>query len=147
MLGLMKGFLLGVAIGAVVHFGFEWRVTPGLSGYLIAMGTGATAGVIAGRPPWRREAWLEGILKAFVGLGVALGLYWLGIRFLTASVPFGLLGAPKGVPWMELPLLYAPVVAALYGALVELDNTPAKPAGGSEAGAPPTPFDGPRWED
>jgi hypothetical protein len=93
------------------------------------MGTGATAGIIAGRPPWRREAWLEGLLKAVVGLALGLGLYWLARRFLAAPMPFGLLGAPEGTAWTDLPLLYAPAVGALYGGLVELDNTPGGRAG------------------
>jgi hypothetical protein len=30
---------------------------------------------------------------------------------------------PQGKPWPEAPLLLSPLVAALYGAFVELDNT------------------------
>lgn len=131
MLGLLKGLVLGAALGGLVHFGLRWPVTPGLAGYLLAMGTGATAGVLAGRPPWRREAWLEGALKAFVGLGFGLLLYWLASRFLSAPLPFDLLGTPRTTPWIHRPILYAPIVSMLYGALVELDNTPpAKPGSG-----------------
>jgi hypothetical protein len=127
LVGLLKGLVLGGAVGAVFHFALGWPVTPGWSGYLIAMGTGATAGTLAGRPPWRREAWLEGIVKATVGLAVGLGLHWLARRFLAGGIPLALGDAPEGTPWTDLPLLFAPAVGAVFGTLVELDNTSERP--------------------
>jgi hypothetical protein len=135
LLGIVKGLALGVLVGAIFHFALGWAMAPGLSGYLIAMGTGATAGIVAGRPPWRREAWLEGALKAVVGLLLGLGLHWLARTYAAWALPFDLWGVPEGTPWTDAPLLYAPVVAAFYGALVELDNAPGAAPGPSRPGA------------
>lgn len=149
-MGLVKGLVLGLAIGAGVQLVLGWPVTPDLSGYLLAMGTGATAGVLAGRPPWRREAWLEGVLKAFVGLGLGLLVHWLGDTFAARSLPLALFGAPEGTPWTHVPMLYAPLVATLYGAMVELDNTPSdRPGSGSgtaDAQAPTIPAQSSTWD-
>jgi hypothetical protein len=135
LFGFVKGWALGLLVGAIFHFALGWPVTPGLSGYLIAMGAGATAGIVAGRPPWQREAWLEGALKAVVGLLLGLGLHWLARTYAPWQLPFELLGAPEGTPWTDAPLLYAPVVAAFYGALVELDNAPGAAPRPSRPGA------------
>lgn len=150
LFGLLKGLGLGLGVGVIVHFGLGWTVTGGLAGYLLAMGTGATAGVLAGRPPWKRAAWLEGVLKAVVGLGLGLLLFWLADRFASGALPFGLLGAPEGAPWNHLPLLYAPIIATLYGVLVEIDNTPEIPkpgrSGPPDAEAPTIASDSETWE-
>jgi hypothetical protein len=143
LIGLAKGFTLGALVGSLFHFGLGWRVTEGLLGYLIAMGAGATAGIVAGRPPWLHEAWLESLLKGVFGLAVGAAVYWLTVRYLSAALPFGVFGAPEGSPWTSLPLLYAPPIAALFGLLVELDNHvatggPAKPTSAKGDGPKPT---------
>lgn len=123
LVGLLKGLVVGGAIGAIFQLALRWCPTSEWLGYLIAMGTGATAGLLAGRPPWAQEAWIEGVLKAVFGLGIGALLFWLGVRFANFTVPFAFAHAPQGTPWTEVPLLYAPPIAALYGAIIELDNT------------------------
>ena len=124
--GFLKGLVTGAAVGAVFQLGLGWAETPGLLGYLLAMGAGATAGIIAGTPPWRAEAWLESVLKGLFGVGVGALLYWLASSFAAVEVPFALAGADAGSRWTAIPLLFAPIIAALYSAVVELDNTPPR---------------------
>lgn len=133
-LGLLKGLAVGGVTGAAIQIGLGWTVTAGLLGYLLAMGVGATAGILAGTPPWKSETWIEAVLKGLFGVGVGALLYWLGSSFASFELPFAVAGAPRGTEWTSLPLLYGPVVGALFGAVVELDNTgdgdgTAKPSG------------------
>jgi hypothetical protein len=123
LIGLLKGLVAGIGIGAAFHFGLGWKQTSGLLGFLIAMGAGGTTGLLTGRPPWQHQAWVEGVLKAVFGVGVGALLYWLAVRFAPLQVPLSALGLPEGKPWTSSPLLFAPPITALYGALVELDNT------------------------
>lgn len=133
--GLVKGLLVGLLVGGTLQLGLGWTEAAGLLGYLLAMGTGATAGILAGTPPWKGEAWIEALLKGFFGLGVGALLYWLASSFASFDLPFPLAGARAGASWTALPILYAPLIGALYGAVVELDNTEGK-ARGDEKGAP-----------
>ncbi|MBZ0119037.1 MAG: hypothetical protein IT378_10980 [Sandaracinaceae bacterium] len=122
-LGLLKGLLIGGAIGAGLQFGLGWTSAAGVLGFLLAMGAAGTAGVFAGKPPWRAGAWIESLLKGMVGVGVGALLYWLGSSYASFSIPFPQLGS---VPWTSLPVVFAPLLAGIYGSLVELDNTPEK---------------------
>lgn len=120
-IGLLKGLLLGAAIGAGVTFGAHW-VTPsgGVLAYLLALGVGGTAGILGGHAPWRDGAWIVASVKALFGVGVAAALYWLASSYGAASVPWP--GASSPVPWTSVPLLFLPAIGAIYGALVELDH-------------------------
>jgi hypothetical protein len=140
LVGLLTGVLTGAAVGAALHFGLGWPRTGGLFAYLVAMGATATAGILAGRPPWREGAWIEALLKGIGGLLVGAGLYFVASRWGAVALPIAPPGADPAAPWTELPLLYAPAIAALYAAVVELDNTgeddkKGKP-GGARAGRP-----------
>ena len=107
------------------HFGLGWTTATGLLGYLIAMGVGASAGILAGKPPWKQAAWIESLLKAVAGLGVGALLYWVSSKWAAFGLPFGLIpGLEEGTPWTEAPLLVSAAVGAVYGTLIELDNTP-----------------------
>ncbi len=130
-IGLLKGLVVGGAVGAALQLGLGWTQTTGLLGYLLAMATGATAGTLAGTPPWKGEAWIEAVLKGVFGVGVGALLYWLGSSFAPFGLPLAIGGAPDGADWTSLPLLYAPAIGGVYGAIVELDNTgkPPKTAG------------------
>ena len=124
-LGLLKGLVIGGALGAALHFGLGWVTLGGsaLLGYLLAMGAGASAGVLAGKPPWRQAAWIEGVLKAVAGLGVGALTYWASSKWLSFGLPGVLPGLEAGTPWTESTLLLPTVVSAAFGTLVELDNT------------------------
>ncbi len=134
LVGLLKGLVAGAAIGTLFQVALGWSTTAGLLGYLIAMGTGATAGILSGRPPWAQEAWIESVLKALVGLGLGALFYWLAVRFANVALPFAVVHAPRGTPWTSVPLLYAPPIAGIYGAFIELDNTGSAGKGGAKKG-------------
>lgn len=125
--GLLKGLVIGGVIGAGLHFGLGWMTVTPLLGYLVAMAAGASASVLAGKPPWREGAWIEALLKGLAGVGAGALLYFLGTRFGSFGVPFALPGrlaaTAAGAAWPTLPLLFAPAFGALIGSLVELDNT------------------------
>ncbi len=127
VVGLLKGVVVGALLGAAVHFGLGWTDASGLLGYLLAMGAGATSGVLAGTPPWRQATWIESLLKAGAGLGVGALLYWLGVRWGDFPLPFALPGLAAGSSWTRAPILFMAAVSAVFGALVELDNTGDEP--------------------
>lgn len=121
--GLLKGLVIGGAIGAGVHFGLGLPAVGLLLGYLVAMAAVATAAVLAGKAPWREGAWIEALLKGLAGVGVGALFYFLAMRFGSFSLPFALPGTVTGAAWPTLPLVFAPVFSGLVGSLVELDNT------------------------
>jgi hypothetical protein len=120
-LGLLKGLLIGGAIGAGFQYGLKWADVSWLLGFLIAMGVGGTTGVFAGRPPWQQGAWIEATLKGAVGVGLGALLYWVASRWGAIAIPFP--GIAEPTKWTALPVVFAPAIAGLYGSLVELDNT------------------------
>lgn len=122
-IGVLKGLLLGAAIGAGLHFGLGWTTATGLLAYLLAMGAGATAGLIGGRPPWRQDTWIESVLKAVAGLGVGALLYWITSTWAAFELPFAIPDVAAGTPWTSVPMLVTTAVALVFGTLVELDNT------------------------
>lgn len=131
-LGLLKGLAIGGAIGAGLQYGLHWTDASGLLGFLIAMGVAGTTGVFAGRPPWREGAWIEASLKGMVGVGLGALAYW-GMTYLDfLQVPWPQLPGTYAVD--ALPALYAPAIAGVYGALVELDNTGEAAAGAKSGG-------------
>ncbi|MGE0789867.1 MAG: hypothetical protein AB7S26_29610 [Sandaracinaceae bacterium] len=119
-LGLLKGLIIGGAIGAGLQYGLGWTSAAGVLGYLIAMAAAGTAGVFAGKAPWIQGAWIEAALKGMVGVCVGALAYW-GLTNIPFSFSF------PGVPGMStlhsLPVMFTPAIAGVYGSLVELDNT------------------------
>lgn len=134
-LGLLKGLIIGGAVGAALHFGLGWvTVGSALFGYLLAMATGATAGVLAGKPPWKQSAWIEGVLKAVFGLGFGALAFWASSKWLAFGLPGVIPGLDAGTAWTESTLLMPTAVAGLFGTLVELDNTDEGEPKGAQRG-------------
>ena len=124
LLGLLKGLLIGGLIGAGMHFGLGWvAIGSVVFGYLLAMAAGGSAGLLAGKPPWKQAAWIEGVLKTVAGVGFGALAFWAASKWLAFGVPGVIPGLEGGTPWTHATLLMPPVVAALFGSLVELDNT------------------------
>lgn len=120
-LGLLKGLVIGGGIGAGLQYGLHWTDVSGLLGFLIAMGVAGTTGVFAGKPPWHEGAWIEATLKGLVGVGLGALLYWVSSKWGSFAIPFPQL--PEPTSWTALPVLFAPAISGVYGALVELDNS------------------------
>jgi len=120
--GLLKGLVVGGALGVGFQVGLGWGSTTGLLGFLLAMGIGATAGILCGKAPWRAEAWIEAVLKGVFGVGIGALVYWIGSAYLAWQLPWALPHADAGSAWTSMPLLYAPVIGGIFGTIVELDN-------------------------
>ena len=128
VLGLIKGGIIGAAVG----FG-AWKVgfTVGVLAVAAFGAIGALVGVLGGKPLWRQETIWTSIIKAVVGAGLSIGLYF-GAHKLLGSTHLAFatgLGAPDQ-PFVDLPFLLGPVIGALYGIFVEVDD------GGGNAPAP-----------
>lgn len=122
LIGILKGLLVGGAVGAGLHFGLGRPVLEqAYFTYPLYGVVGALAGVTAGKPFWRQGAGIEAILRSIFGLAVGCGLYALAAAFLGA-VPFHIGGVPDATKFASIPLLMAPTLAILYASLVELDN-------------------------
>jgi ABC-type arginine transport system permease subunit len=136
VLGLLKGGLIGAAIG----FGaFRLGIEGGALGFVVYALVGLMVGLLVGKPPWRQETIWTSIIKGIFGLLIAMGLYWGGRKLLGGThLAFATgLGAPdKAV--VDIPFLLGPVIGALYGIFVEVDDTGggSAPAARSSAGAP-----------
>jgi hypothetical protein len=140
VLGLLKGGLVGAGIGALA---FKLGVTSGLPAFVAYGLVGGLVGIVAGRPPWRQETMWTSLLKGIFGFGIGLLLYWGAHKLLggvPASFAAGLgLGVPAGKALVDVPFLLGPAIGALWGILVEIDDSAgSKPSGkaGSKAASP-----------
>jgi len=135
VLGLLKGGLVGAAIGALA---FKLGVTGGIPAFVAYGLVGGLVGIIAGRPPWRQETLWTSWLKGIFGFAIGLGLFW-GARKLLGGVHASFavgLGAPPDRPFVEIPFLLGPAIGALWGVLVEVDDSSgAKPPAKGDKGA------------
>lgn len=130
-IGAATGLGLGVLLGLALTLGLGLHTTVGLLSALLAMGAGATAGAFLGRAPWHHSGLLESGLRIVIGLALGPLLLTLVGNFLPITVPFAVLEAPAGTLLHELPLLYVPLVTAVYGLLLGLE------AGTGRAGTKP----------
>lgn len=121
ILGLVKGLVLGGVVGAAITFGLATASLGGVAAYALYALVAAFAGVLAGRPPWVKGAWVESVLKGLFGVAVGVGLYALASRFLLMPLPNLAGGEPLAAALQ--PMLMAPAIGAIYAALIELDNT------------------------
>ena len=121
-IGLLKGLLLGGVVGALMQFELPSGLTSESWFRYLAYGLlGALTGIFAGRAPWKPGAWVESVLKGLFGLAVGAGLYGLAAHFIGWTVPA--IGGLPSVALPSLPVIFAPLLAMVYGTLVELDNT------------------------
>jgi len=131
--GLLKGLLVGALVGIGLTYGLCWPMPEGsLLGYLAVVTVGGTTGVLAGRAPWREDAWLEALIKSAIGAAVGAGLYWLACRFGEADLPAMItnqLDVSARVSVQDAPLswlAFAPLslgaVGVIIGLFIELDH-------------------------
>jgi hypothetical protein len=127
LLGLLKGGVVGAAIGAGA---FKLGISGGFLAFVTYAVVGGLTGILCGRPPWRQDTVWTTALKGIFGAVIGGVLYWgAGKLFGGMHVAFaGKLGVPDR-PLVDLPVLVGPLVGAVWGAFVELDD------GGSSAPA------------
>ena len=147
-LGLLKGLLVGVAVGygafaAGLNGGFHW-LTYGIIGALV--------GLIAGRPVWALITDKEGttwvsVLKAVFGYGVGVGIYALVAKAWGGfDLELSFLSADSRMVQDWQPVMGA-AIGGFLGAFFEIDDAiggdddkkPALPAGRKPAAARPLP--------
>jgi hypothetical protein len=126
LLGLLKGGLIGGALGAGLWALFP-RGAPSALEYVLYGLVGALAGAMCGTPPWRPGAWIGAILKGLVGVGVGIGIYVLVRSYLNVSIPLPMFAQDQQHLSSEYFVL-APVVGIAYGLLIEADDGGKKSA-------------------
>jgi hypothetical protein len=120
ILGLLKGGVVGAAIGAGA---FKLGIGGGVLAIVTYAVVGGLVGILCGKPPWRQDTVWTTALKGIFGAAVGCALYW-GAGKLFGGLHVGLaakLGAPDR-PLMDLPVLIGPLIGAAWGAFVELDD-------------------------
>jgi len=122
LLGLVKGTLIGALVAAALVKGLGLVAFGGVGLALLAAAiSGALAGLLVGRPLWAPNARVEAGLKALAGALLGAGVLLLVRRLL--PVPITLPAELGAGPIGELPVVMLPLVAALLGALFEVDHT------------------------
>src|SRR6185312_15793501 len=115
ILGLLKGGLIGAAIGAGA---FKLGIAGGFLALVVYAVIGGVVGMLCGKPPWRQDTFWTSALKGIGGLVVGGLLYWGGSKLfggLHIALPAAL-GAAPDRSVAELPILLGPLVGALWGA-------------------------------
>ena len=118
LLGILKGGIIGGGLGAAL-----WAIDPnattfsGLRWVLYGV-VGFLTGVVAGKPPWApNAAWVATILKAVVGFGVCVGLYFLS-AYLMGMTGFQVYGREPTLWYFA----FGGALGILYGVWVEIDD-------------------------
>ena len=126
--GLVLGLIIGGIAAAVLIKGLGVTVLVGALAYAAALGTGAVAGLVAGKPIWAEGAWIEGLLKTFFGALLGAGGMFLLQKFAGMELDLSRFGAGAGKAG-ELSVLALPAIATVLSVFYELDNTgSAEPA-------------------
>ena len=137
---LLLGLIKGAAVGAGLGYGAYAVGLGGSFEWLMYGLVGLVVGFLVGRPFWSHlldkgsTVWVS-ILKGIVGFGVGAGLGALVGR-LEIGLEVAIAGEAR--PILEWPFLVGGAVGGLYGAFVEVDDSPAK-AKKRKADAPQAP--------
>ena len=122
LLGLLKGAVLGAAIGFAAYkvgLGSGW-------GYPLYGLIGFVVGLVVGRPVWSHlldkgsTVWTA-VLKGLFGFGVGCGLYALAHHAL-GDPALTLAGETRSLTGWAM--IFGAIVGGLYGAWVEVDDAP-----------------------
>src|SRR6185312_14620256 len=73
ILGLLKGGLIGAAIGAGA---FKLGIAGGFLALVVYAVIGGVVGMLCGRPPWRQDTFWTTALKGIFGAIIGGALYW-----------------------------------------------------------------------
>jgi len=127
---LIKGIFLGLFIGGLAAAalikglgvtGFEADHFNFLA-YAVALGTGAVAGLIAGKPIWADGAGIEAILKTVFGALLGAGGMFLLQKFPGPDLDLTKLGLGSAAIG-HLSVVALPAIATLLSIFFEVDNT------------------------
>ena len=73
LLGLLKGGVVGAAIGAGA---FKLGIGGGVLAFVAYALVGGLVGILCGKPPWRQDTFWTTALKGIFGAAVGCLLYW-----------------------------------------------------------------------
>jgi len=122
LLGLLKGIVVGAAVGVGFHFLNPSHSLTFLPWILFGV-VGMVVGIVCGAPFWRLDNWVTTLLKGLVGFGIGVGLYAIGrIDAVNVDLGFSLLGNADTHLTNQWGL-FAGVVGVLWGFLLELDES------------------------
>lgn len=120
LVGLVKGILVGGLLGGGLWFletGGDIEATEASLAWLrwpVYGVIGLITGVVAGKPPWVKGAWVTSIVKGVVGFGLCVGLFFLADFLLTMNL------------WGRVPTTwyfgFGAILAIIYAVWVELDD-------------------------
>jgi uncharacterized membrane protein YfcA len=125
---LLLGFTKGAVIGGALGFGAYAAGLGASLGWLVYGLVGVAVGLLVGRPVWshlrdkRSTIWVS-IIKALFGFGVGAGLGALAGR-LDLGLQLTIAGETRDL--LAWPFLVGGAIGAVYGAWVEVDDSPAK---------------------
>jgi len=122
VVGLIKGFMIGLVLALILMKGLGLATFGGLLAYLIASIAGMLTGLIAGKPIWAKEAKIEAGLKAAVGAGIAAAALFALRKWIPFELDLGGVGAGTGQIG-SLPAVSLPLITSFLGMVFEVDNT------------------------
>ena len=122
VLGLLKGFVISGALGALFFYAFGLQAVSGVGAFMLAGLATLVAGIFAGQPPWKQGAWIGSILKGIFGFVLGTGLYWIVQKFAPGMDLQALLRSSEPTTLATAPIAFMPIVGAVYSMLVEVDD-------------------------
>jgi len=126
-LALLKGPVIGLALGVGAARWLGLRALGGPSQLLLGAAAGFLVGLVAGRPIWARDGKTEALLKAVAGALAGAGLSFAAGRWLTPAVDLSAFQLGVG-PLGQLSAAVLPLVATVLALFFELDNNgPSQP--------------------
>lgn len=135
VLGLLKGGVVGGALG---WGAFKLGITSGAAAILTYAVIGGLVGMICGKPPWRQDTFWTSALKGLFGVGAGIGLYLLGRKVLGMHITLpAALGAPGEHAIADLPIVLGPLIGAIWGCFIEVDDGGSAKAAAEKAKSKP----------
>jgi hypothetical protein len=123
LVGLVTGFAVGAIVAVALVQGLGMTAMGAVTAYLLAAGTGALTGLIAGKPIWSKGGQIEAGLKTFFGALLAVGMMFVLRMWVHFDVDLRFIHAGGPDEIGNLPAAAFPAIAALLGAFFEADNT------------------------
>lgn len=119
LFGFFKGAVVGAGMGLIfLYFNLQEGIIPYLGCGLI----GTIVGILCGRAPWKVETFWVPLLRSVFGFIVGIGLYALGHSLFPPIHLITLKPISSESILLSSSTFLAPVIGALYGLFVELDD-------------------------
>jgi len=115
LIGLLKGAVIGGGLGAGAWLVDPEGTTLSSLRWPLYGAVGFLVGIVGGKPPWAPgAAWVASILKAIVGFGLCVGLFFLADWLIVFDV--------YGRDPTNWYFAFGAVLGSVYGIWVEIDD-------------------------